>query len=66
MNWKALIALSKFWGPLLISLKSPLAQALLGKRTGDDIVVKLPNGRQELYIQRVSYEPPAAKDAQET
>lgn len=67
INWLRIVGvdeldLKRGW----ISLKSPLAQALLGKRTGDDIVVKLPNGRQELYIQRVSYEPPAAKDAQET
>ncbi|MDB9880162.1 GreA/GreB family elongation factor, partial [Pseudomonadales bacterium] len=46
--------LKKGW----ISLKSPLAAALLGKREGDDIVVKLPNGKQELSIQTVSYDPP--------
>jgi transcription elongation factor GreB len=46
--------LKKGW----VSLKSPLAVALLGKREGDDIVVKLPSGKQELYIQTVSYEPP--------
>ena len=48
-----------------ISLKSPLALALLGKRQGDDIVVKLPSGKQELTIKTVSYEPPTQTHSQE-
>jgi transcription elongation factor GreB len=47
--------LKKSW----ISLNSPLARALLGKRQGTDVRFKLPEGEQALYIKAVSYEPPA-------
>jgi len=45
--------LSRGW----ISLNSPMAKSLLGKRKGDDVIVDRPIGRVELYIQDVSYEP---------
>ncbi|MCB1645584.1 MAG: transcription elongation factor GreB [Pseudomonadales bacterium] len=47
---------SKGW----ISLHSPLAKGLLGKRVGDDIVLNLPAGRQEAFVEQVSYSPPDA------
>jgi transcription elongation factor GreB len=53
--------LTKNW----ISLNSPLARALLGKRQGDDIVFALPVGKQALYIKAVSYEPPTTEPPQE-
>jgi transcription elongation factor GreB len=42
-----------------LSMDSPLAKALLGKRAGDDIVFKTPEGDKELYISEVCYLPPA-------
>jgi transcription elongation factor GreB len=41
-----------------LSMDSPLARALLGKRVDDDIVFNSPAGEQELYIAAVSYSPP--------
>jgi len=41
----------------LISMDSPLAQALLNKREGDDIVVRGPNGVIEYYLSKVQYVP---------
>ncbi|MCP3849918.1 MAG: transcription elongation factor GreB [Gammaproteobacteria bacterium] len=41
----------------LISMDSPLAQALLNKREGDDIMVQGPNGMMEHYLNKVQYEP---------
>jgi len=38
-----------------ISIKSPIAQALLGKGEGDDIVVKIPKGSIEVAIISVKY-----------
>lgn len=40
-----------------ISMDSPLAQALLNKREGDDIRVQGPNGILEYYLSRVQYTP---------
>lgn len=40
-----------------ISMDSPLAQALLNKREGDDIFVKGPNGMMEYYLSKVQYKP---------
>ncbi len=40
-----------------ISMDSPLAQALLNKREGDDIFVKGPNGVMEHYLSKVQYRP---------
>lgn len=40
-----------------ISLESPLAKSLLGKRKGDDTVVERPMGRLEISILDVQYEP---------
>ncbi len=39
----------------LISMDSPLAQALINKREGDDILVQGPNGMMELYLSKVQY-----------
>lgn len=38
-----------------LSMDSPLAKALLGKRVDDDIIFKTPEGNKELYIASVSY-----------
>lgn len=38
-----------------LSMDSPLARALLGKRVDDDIVFNSPTGERELYIAAVSY-----------
>ena len=40
-----------------ISMDSPLAQALLNKREGDDISVQGPNGVMEYYLSKVQYAP---------
>ncbi len=45
--------LSKGW----ISLESPMAKSLLGKRKGAEVVVKRPKGDVELLIVDVRYEP---------
>ena len=39
-----------------ISLDSPVSKALLGKRKGDDVVINTPEGKQEWYINDVSYD----------
>jgi len=41
-----------------LSMDSPLARALLGKRLDDDIVFQSPAGERELYIAAVSYTAP--------
>jgi transcription elongation factor GreB len=41
-----------------ISIDSPVARALLGKRTGDTVTVDRPKGRAEMEIQKVWYEEP--------
>ncbi|MCX2682619.1 transcription elongation factor GreA [Campylobacter sp. MIT 21-1685] len=40
-----------------ISISSPLARAMLGKREGDEFKVQLPKGESEFEIISVSYEP---------
>ena len=45
--------LKKGW----ISLESPMAKILLGKRKGDDVIVKRPIGDIEMTILDVSYDP---------
>lgn len=40
-----------------ISLESPMAKSLIGRKKKDDIVVDLPAGRSELYILDISYAP---------
>ena len=40
-----------------ISLDSPLAKCLIGKKKGTDVLLKLPGGETEWYIQDVSYTP---------
>lgn len=42
--------------PGYISMDSPLASALLGKRRGDEITIALPGGEQRLAIVGISYE----------
>lgn len=39
-----------------ISLNSPVAIALLGKRKGIDVILKRPIGDEEMYISEVSYD----------
>jgi len=39
-----------------ISMDSPLAQAILNKREGDDVVFQGPQGVLEYYLNRVQYE----------
>jgi len=41
----------------LISIRSPLCQALLGKSEGDEVVVNLPNGKKKYDIEEIKYEP---------
>lgn len=40
----------------LISVESPLARAILGKRAGEEVTVELPRGAAELTLRGVSYE----------
>lgn len=40
-----------------LSMDSPLARALLGKRLGDEVFFRTPEGDRELYIASVSYQP---------
>ncbi|MBM4218792.1 MAG: transcription elongation factor GreB [Gammaproteobacteria bacterium] len=42
--------------PGYVSMDSPLGRALLGKRVGDEIEVKLPGGVQALAITAIEYE----------
>jgi transcription elongation factor GreB len=42
--------------PGYVSMDSPLGRALLGKRAGDEIEVKLPAGLQSLAIVAIDYE----------
>jgi transcription elongation factor GreB len=42
--------------PGYVSMDSPLGRALLGKRAGDEIEVKLPAGLQSLAITAIDYE----------
>lgn len=39
-----------------LSMDSPLAKALLGKRVDDEVLFKTPEGERELYISKVWYE----------
>jgi len=42
--------------PAYISMDSPLAQAILGKRLDDEVSVSLPSGIQTLFITAIEYE----------
>ena len=39
----------------LISFNSPLSKQMIGKKTGDEFIVKLPNGEKEFEILKVYY-----------
>ncbi len=41
----------------LLSVDAPLARALLGKRRDDDVLVRTPEGRQELVVVDIRYGP---------
>jgi transcription elongation factor GreB len=43
-----------------ISMDSPLARALLGRRLDDEVTVELPGGERTLAITAIQYEDPAA------
>ncbi len=43
-----------------LSMDSPMARALLGKRRDDDVVFETPEGERELYIADIRYEAPNA------
>jgi transcription elongation factor GreB len=44
-----------------ISVDSPLAKALLGKREGDEATVQRPRGAGEVVVSRIRYEVPKAR-----
>ncbi len=41
----------------LISIHSPLAKALIGKKEGDEVVLQLPKGKKEYEIEKIEYIP---------
>jgi transcription elongation factor GreB len=47
--------------PRYISMDSPLARALLGRRLDDEVMVELPAGNERFVIVDIEYEPPAAR-----
>ena len=40
-----------------ISISAPIARAMLGKKVGDEVIVKLPKGDREYEVVRVEYRP---------
>lgn len=48
--------------PAYISMDSPLARALLGRRIDDEVTVFLPRGEETWVILDVDYDGPAAGD----
>ena len=49
----------------LVSVDSPLARALLGKRVGDEVVVVTPKGRLRYRLRAICYGAPPARDEEE-
>jgi transcription elongation factor GreB len=45
-------------GHAWISIDSPAARALVGKRVGEEVVVRGPEGDRHLWITEIDYEPP--------
>jgi transcription elongation factor GreB len=45
--------------PAFISLDSPLARALLGRRVDDEVAVELPGGTRRWVVTAIEYEPAA-------
>jgi len=44
-----------------VSVDSPVARALLGKKPGDEVIVTLPDGQVTLCVLTVRYDPPGAE-----
>lgn len=44
--------------PEAISVDSPVARALLGRRLDDEVCIETPSGQRRLWIVSVTYEPP--------
>ena len=42
-----------------ISINSPVARQLLGKRLGDETILERPNGPTAMFIEAISYDPPS-------
>lgn len=40
-----------------ITIDSPMARALIGKQTDDEVLVKTPSGVKEWYINKIQYQP---------
>lgn len=39
----------------LISIHAPIARAMLGKKVGDEFILRLPNGKKEYEIESIEY-----------
>jgi transcription elongation factor GreB len=50
--------------PRYVSVESPMAKALIGRREGDEVVVSTPHGRTRWTVVAVSYDPLATDDGE--